>query len=482
MRESFLWFDLETFGRDPRRSRIAQFAAIRTDSALRIIGDPVVRYCQPARDLLPSPEATLITGITPQIALREGVSERNFCADMMKLMCEPGTCAVGYNSLRFDDEFIRHTLFRNYYDPYEREWKNGNSRWDLLDLARLLYALRPQGLNWPQRDDGLPSFKLEHLAAANGITHSRAHDALSDVEALIGLARCMREAQPKMFDYYLGFRRKARAQSILDLAEHTPVLHVSGRFSAVNGCAALVAPICVHPHIANRIIALDLQQDPSDFAELGAEDIRDRLFTPLADLPEHITRVPLKEIHLNRCPAIVELRHVTDGELARLGLDRQRALQHAERIRQSPGLVDTLRAVFRRPPMAQDAESRDPDQSLYDAFIGEADKATSASIRQLQEDALARFAPPFQDHRLQALWPRYVARNAPDSLSAEDYAAWTDYRRRRLCIDGGLSEYNFESYFGSIAELRRSHASDPQALTWLDALDDWGHDLQREIA
>ncbi|MCC6505388.1 MAG: exodeoxyribonuclease I [Aquimonas sp.] len=480
MRESFLWFDLETFGRDPRRSRIAQFAAIRTDTQLRPIGDAVVRYCQPARDLLPSPEATLITGITPQFAQREGLCERDFCAEMYDLLSEPGTCAVGYNSLRFDDEFIRHTLFRNFYDPYQREWQHGNSRWDLLDLARLLYALRPQGLTWPRRDDGLPSFKLEHLAAANGITHTRAHDALSDVEALIALAGRMRDAQPRMFDYFLGFRRKARAQSLLNVAEHTPVLHVSGQFSAANGCAAIVAPLCAHPDIANRVIVLDLAADPSLFVEMSAEDIRDRLYTPLADLPAGESRVPLKEIHLNRCPALVELRHLTDEELLRLGLDRQRAITHWQSLRQMSDLIDRVRDVFQR-AQQRHSSARDADQSIYDGFVGDADKQQSATIRRLGEESLASYMPQFQDARLQALWPRYVARNRPDSLSASDHAAWNEYRRQRLLSDCGLSEYTFESYFQSIAQWRLQHANSPPSQGLLDALEDWGRDVLREI-
>ncbi|HRD72482.1 MAG TPA: exodeoxyribonuclease I [Aquimonas sp.] len=484
MQESFLWFDLETFGRDPKRSRIAQFAAIRTDSDLRVIGDPVVRYCQPARDLLPSPEATLITGITPQMALAEGLCERDFCAELNGLLSEPGTCAVGYNSLRFDDEFIRHTLFRNFHDPYEREWRHGNSRWDLLDLSRLLYALRPEGMNWPIREAGLPSFKLEHLAAANGITHARAHDALSDVEALIDLARTMRKAQPKLFDYYLGFRRKARTQSLLNIAEHTPVLHVSGRFSAANGCAAIVAPLCIHPDIPNRVIVLDLLPDPSALANMSADDIRDRLYTPLADLPEGESRVALKEVHLNRCPALVELKHVSDSELQRLGLDRQVALGNVQKIRQMSGLIPRVREVFHRPVSdgpAFTTTPRDPDQSLYDGFISDADKQQCLAIRHQRLQTLINMAPEFRDPRLLALWPRYLARNAPDYLSPTQRDAWTAYRRQRLTTDSGLSEYSIQSYFDSITELRRQHVADSEPHRLLDALEAWGRELQREI-
>ena len=162
MTASFLFYDLETFGADPRRSRIAQFAAIRTDAALDQVDEPISFFVQPANDLLPSPIATMITGIAPQDALRDGVNEAEACARIVEEMARPETCSLGYNSLRFDDEFVRHGLYRNFFDPYEREWRGGNSRWDLLDALRLMHALRPDGIAWRQREDapGTPEADL----------------------------------------------------------------------------------------------------------------------------------------------------------------------------------------------------------------------------------------------------------------------------------------------------------------------------------
>lgn len=257
----FLWYDLETFGRDPRRSRIAQFGAIRTNADLDPVEDPIMFFCRPADDLLPSPGACLITGITPQQAQAEGLSEAEFAARIFDEMARPNTCIAGYNSFRFDNEFIRNLFYRDFFDPYEREWRNGNSRWDLIDVMRMARALRPDGIQWPLRDDGVPSFKLEALAAANDLVHSRAHDALSDVEATIALARLLKESQPRLFDYAFALRDKKRAAALLDYANMTPVLHLSQRYPASQGCGSLVLPLCPHPQIANQIIVCDLADD-----------------------------------------------------------------------------------------------------------------------------------------------------------------------------------------------------------------------------
>src|SRR5690606_16616493 len=187
--------------------------------------------------------ATLVTGITPQDALRDGVTEAEAFASIFEEMARPDTCTLGYNPLRFDDECIRHGLFRNLRDPYGREWRGGNSRWDLLDGMRLAQALRPDGIEWPKREDGATSFRLEHLATANNVRTGDAHEALSDVRALIGMARLLRRSQPRLWDHAARLRDKRHAASLLDIVSMAPVLHVSQRYPASRLCAAAVLPL-----------------------------------------------------------------------------------------------------------------------------------------------------------------------------------------------------------------------------------------------
>jgi exodeoxyribonuclease-1 len=478
MSATFYWYDLETFGSDPRRTRIAQFAGLRTDEDLNPIGEPLVLYCRPADDLLPSPEATLITGITPQRALRDGVNEAELIGHVLDEFAVPHTCAVGYNSLRFDDEFIRCTLYRNFHDPYEREWRGGNSRWDLLDMMRLAQALRPDGMAWPTRADNAPSFKLTDLSAANGIGHERAHDALSDVQALIALAKKLKQAQPRLFDYYLGLRDKRRAAALLDVAGMTPVLHVSGKYSAARGSAALVAPICRHPQIDSRVIVFDLDADPEALLALDQDDIADRLYTPTADLPEGESRIPLKEIHLNRCPALVAFDHLRANDFARLRIDPELARRRVETLRAADGLAAKVRQVYAR---SREARVIDADAALYDGFVPDNDKRLFQKVRAAAPSALPAFAAQFEDSRLRELVFRYQARNWPESLDATQQARWDAYRHARLDSDIGLSEYSFETYNGTIASLRHAHAHDGRVQTLLDALQDWGNAIAASL-
>lgn len=481
MSDSFLFYDLETFGQDPRRSRIAQFAAVRSDAQLRVVDAPVSFFVQPADDLLPSPYATLVTGITPQRARAEGVNEAEAFARIAELMGQPHTCTLGYNTLRFDDEFIRHGLFRNFHDPYEREWRGGNSRWDLLDMLRLMHALRPDGIVWPQREDGRgTSFKLEHLAAANDVREGDAHEALSDVYATLGMARRFRQAQPRLWDYALRLRDKRFAATLLDPLAMAPVLHVSQRYPVERLCAAPVLPLARHPQIDTRVIVFDLLGDVDALLALDAEAIADRLYTPAADLPEGVARLPLKEVHLNKSPALVAWRHLRAADFARLRLDPAEIEARAARLRAAgPALAEKLRRVYARPHPS--AEGGDVDGALYDGFLDEADRRLLPRVRATAPEALPALAECFRDSRLPELLFRYRARNWPDSLSVDEKARWDDYRRQRLEEDRGGSELSFDQAAAQIAVLRRERAGDPAAQALLDQLEAWNLEIRRSL-
>lgn len=473
---TFLWHDYETFGADPRRDRPAQFGALRTDWNLQPIGEPLVLHCQPASDTLPSPDACLITGITPQHCARVGRSEAEFAAAVHEPMAEPGTCAVGYNSIRFDDEFTRHLLYRNFHDPYAREWAEGNSRWDLIDLARLACSLRPQGLRWPQREDGAPSFRLGDLTAANGIDHGNAHDALSDVEATLGLARLLRAAQPRLYDWYLSLRDKKRALELLDWRQMKPLLHVSSRYPARRHCLAVVAPVAPVPGRPNEIVVYDLAVDPTPFLQLDLDGLHDRLYTARADLPEDEQRLPLKTVKANRSPALAPLSVLEGVDLARIGVDLDLALRHAARLREAPGLSARLGALY-APAQAQPAA--DVELALYDGFLPDADKPLLREVRAARPAQLAALGGRFRDPRYAELLFRYRARNWPQSLSAEEHARWQGLRRDRLLGRSTAVVLGIDAYRARIAELRAGADGPRQAI--LDALEAWGDTLTGDL-
>ncbi|WP_119155277.1 exodeoxyribonuclease I [Caldimonas tepidiphila] len=470
----FFWHDYETFGTVPRRDRPAQFAGIRTDAELNEIGPPLMHYCRPAPDTLPDPESCLLTGILPQTCLERGLPEHAFAAAIHRELAAPGTIGVGYNSLRFDDEVTRFLFWRNLIDPYAREWQNDCGRWDLLDTVRCAWALRPEGIEWPRHADGRPSFKLEHLSAANGLAHDAAHDALSDVRATIALARLLKQRQPKLFDFCLRLRSKKAV--IQEIGVGRPFLHVSGMYGVERGCIALVWPLAPHPTNRNELIVWDLAHDPAELLGLNADEIRLRMFTRTEELPQGTGRLPIKTIHVNRSPVVISnLKTLSPAMAAKWGLDVEQALRHAETARdQGFRMAGIWPEVFASPE--RDAAT-DVDEDLYGCFLDDPDRQRLARLRGLSPDALAATHPDFDDPRLGELLFRYRARNFPDTLTDQELARWTAHCAARL-HDGAGGARTLGAFFERIDQL--SETADERGEEILGALYDYAESIAPE--
>ncbi|WP_395006485.1 exodeoxyribonuclease I [Undibacterium sp.] len=449
---SFLWHDYETFGAQTRRDRPAQFAAIRTDADLNEIGEPINLFCRPANDFLPDPQSCLITHITPQQCLEQGLAEHEFAARIESALASTGTIGVGYNTIRFDDEITRFMFWRNLIDPYAREWQNQCGRWDIMDMVRTTYALRPDGIHWPLNDEGKPSFRLEHLTAANGISHTAAHDALSDVRATIALAKLIKEKHPKLFDFCFALHKKDRVASEIGLPLlGKPFLHVSGMFSTERGCLAVMWPLAIHPTNKNEVIAWDLRFDPTELKHLDVATIHQRMFSKTGALPEGVQRLPVKTIHLNKSPIVIgNLKTLNDEMAERWNIDMQQVMIHTDLARdmQSTLHPQLWEEVYARPGY----EAVDVDEDLYGGFISSADRKTLNDLRHMTPQQLANASPHFNDQRLGELLFRYRARNFPESLTPEELITWQEHRCARM-LDGDDNARTVELYFNEIDQL-----------------------------
>ena len=456
------WYDYESFGLDPRRHRVAQFAGLRTNEALEPLGEPLVLYCQPSDDFLPSPESCRITRITPQLAQQRGVNEAEFIRQIHQEFSRANTCVVGFNSIRFDDELTRQLLYRNFYDPYEREYKSGNSRWDIIDMLRLCAAIRPQGIQWPRNEDGQVTFRLEALTSANDISHADAHDALADVQATIAMARLVKQHQPRLYDYVYGLRSKTQVEAQLDTVSRKPVLHVSSRYPAEQGCLALVAPLCRHPVDSNGVIVYDLRQDPTTWLSLPVEEIQRRVFGRQSDLPAGTGRIALKVLHSNRCPVVAPAATLEPALAERFDIDLDAVQQHWQLLKSNRDVAGILAQVFKQQPQTPET---DPDYMIYSGgFFGDADRKFMAVVRGSNAEQLASLNIPFKDSRLQEMLFRYRARNYPESLDQEDTQRWQQFRQARLARPQALADFNHD-----MAEARQ-RCRDAQDSAVLDEL------------
>lgn len=485
MAASILWYDLETFGLEPRHDRIAQFAGLRTDESLEPVEAETVLYQKISPDYLPSPYSCLVHGITPQTTLEKGVSEYEFAKAVRNLMLVPGTCVAGYNSIRFDDEFIRNVLYRNLFDPYEREWAEGNSRWDVIDLFRAARDLRPDGMSWPTGPDGKPEFKLGSLAAANGVKLESAHDAMFDIRATVALARLVKERQPRLYDWYWRHRTRDSLRPLVDLAGREPLVHTSARYTSPRGCSTIVAPVGMIPGRRDGLVAIDLRQDPSPLVELGVDEIRQRVFSRKS-ADDRAERLPLVDIRLGRCPYLAPLSTMDGAAADRLGLDPELARRRAESLSKEPELIQKLLAVFSAPP--RDTVEPDPEYRIYSGgFFRDEDRDSMDAVHEAiaalgpAEARPQAYAMPFIDERLPQLVRRLFARNWPETLSAQERARWRSFAAGRLLcprIEGATDLAGFAKTVESLLGNLDTPPEDKKALMELLS---YKADLDRDI-
>lgn len=471
MANTLYWHDYETFGIDPSRDCPSQFAGVRTNENLDVIGEPLSIYCQPPQDRLPAPMACLVTGITPQLALGKGLPEKAFIEQVHREFSVPGTCGVGYNSIRFDDEVTRYALYRNFYDPYEREWKQGNSRWDIIDMVRLARALRPEGVEWPDYENGSPCFKLERLTEANNISHDSAHDALSDVLATIAMAKLIMTKQPKLYHYIYQGRLKHKVAELVDLRHRKPFLHVSGRLPRENGYTALMMPLARHPTNKNSIICFNLMGNVEALLNLSAEEIQQRLFTRAEALPEGVERISLKGVQLNRCPVVATPKLLDAASAKRLDISIEQCEKNWHLLQQHD-LSSKLEQVF----SSHYEKIRNPERRLYDGFLDDVDKGLLPEVRRASAAELASDSIHFRDERYQQLLFLYRAKNYPETLNEDERHEWEEIRFQRLTnpSEGFLT---FDAYSAEISELLAQEDISERDRNILWAIEEWGSQI-----
>ena len=423
-RPTFFFYDLETSGLSSSDDRIMQFAGQRTSLDLKPIGEPFNILVKLNDDTLPSPGAILTTKITPQKTLAEGIQENELAKILSDEVFHMNTIAVGFNSIRFDDKFVQHLFWRNFYDPYEWQWRDGRSRWDMLDVVRMTRALRPEGINWPVTEEGKPTNRLELITKLNGISHESAHDALSDVNALIDVTKLIKDRQPKLFSYLFKMRDKREVKSLVNLKAPTAFVYTSGRYGSKHNFTTVAFPLFLNKK--GNAVVFDLRINLDELLEkihsdedLKKKKLSDALFPAI------------KELAFNRCPAVAPLG-VLDQESGweKIDLTRETVTKNLEILKSHSDILKQLKVEFD----SDEFENKSPDveSSLYDSFAPETDRVRIAAVRSGTANSLADFHPNFDDERLSELLVHYKAKNFPMSLTDTESKQWQEYRRARL--------------------------------------------------
>jgi exodeoxyribonuclease-1 len=452
MAASFFFYDLETSGINSRSARIMQFAGQRTDMDLQPIGEPVNALIRLTPDVVPEPDAIMITGITPQQTLVDGYTEAEFLKFFYAEVVQPETIFVGYNSVRFDDEFMRFLHYRNFYDPYEWQYVDGCSRWDILDVVRMTRALRPDGIEWPFAPDGKPTNRLEFLTKVNKLSHEHAHDALNDVLATIAIAKLIKDKQPKLFEHLLNYRGKKAVAELIERGE--PFVYSSGKYPGANQHTSVAYWLGKNPNQRDEVI-YDLRHDPTPFLTMSVDELAEAWkYTKDPD----VLRLPIKTMKTNHCPALAPLGVIKDPETqVRIDLTLDTVSKNLALLKthQAEFTIKVMEVIKRSDIEREQTYLLDNpltvDERLYEKFFGNEDKQSMRQVRTARGEALKVTAFDFRDERLQSLLPLYKARNYPQSLTSEERAVWDEFCHQQV-FEGGQSS-KLAKFFKRLGEL-----------------------------
>ena len=464
MAETFLFYDIETTGLSRAFDQIIEFAAIRTDDGLTEI-DRFTATIRLRPDVIPSPAAMLVNRLSLADCL-SGRSEYDALREIHAQLNRPGTVSIGYNSIGFDDEFLRFAFHRNLLPPYTHQFANGCRRMDLFPMTLMYWLYRRDLIDWPELN-GTPSLKLEDIGAANHLFSGPSHQALADVEAALRLARLLFK-ETRMWQYLDGcFRKEIDARRI----EELPVAFSSA--AGEHRLALLMAgEIGTRQRFQAPVIALG-RSVPYPKQSLWLRLDRPALRTCRTDTISESTWVFRKRAGEPGILLPPAARYMEALEPDR----REEMERNLAWIRSQPALFEAVaghHCRFRYPFIP----GLDPDASLYQTgFWSRADEALCREFHAAPAAEKVLLPQRFAHPEAGLLARRILFRNFEEMLTPELIAA-RELHLQRLCDPTPMSDFNGQprttpgAALGEIRRLRESSGLDETGRRILDELYD----------
>lgn len=442
----FVFYDLETTGISPAFDQPLQFAAIRTDDSFVEI-ERVNLRCRIAPHIIPSPQALIVTGVTPaQLVDPELPSLFEFTQTIVELTerWAPATW-VGFNSIRFDEEVLRQAFFQNLQPNIYATQFNGNNRLDILTAVFAVWCRNPGLMHWPTDDAGRTTFKLERLAPANGFNAHNAHDALGDVEATIHIARIIANGDPALWSAILHNRDKQNVMATLETFRPVELVlrFGGGPPRAYVGCFCGTA--AGNP---TNAAFFDLEAGDPEIL-IQADDAA--LFQAVDGTPQII-----RSIAANKVPSLFPIANPNPDHLSKAALI---AANPAFRAR----VGEAMAARYVEDPAAPPPPV---EKQIYSGFYAKADRDLLAEFQRADWSRRSDIVGLLTDVRLRQLGRRLIAFHAPEFMSVDEAEQFEAFLRERWnAPDAPGTEWTtIASATRAIAELRAKPGADQDAL------------------
>jgi len=397
----FVFYDTETTGTDKFFDQILQFAAIKTDEHLNELDRFEIR-CRLLPHMIMSPGAMMVTGVTIEQATNPNLPSHYGMVRAIreKLIEWSPAIFVGYNSLAFDEELMRQAQFQTLHNPYLTQ-RDGNTRADAMILTKAVAQFEPDCLTIPVKDNGRPVFKLDRVAPANGFDHSKAHDAMADVEAVIHLCRLAANGASTEWSNFIRFSHKAAVEAFL--LDGDPVLLTE--FFGFGGQKHFpVIRIGADSDQAAKHLCYDLTQDPDSFRAMS--DVA--LMACFASRPK-----PLRKVKSNAAPTLRAIDEAPQWSLGELSEDE--ISSRAADVLADTAFIERLLAAYEETKTIYDP-SEHVEQQIYGEFPTPPDNQLMERFHTTPWPDRHHLVSQFADRRYSFLAARVIYAEHPNLL------------------------------------------------------------------
>ncbi len=447
---SFIFFDTETTGLNAAFDQIVQFAAIKTDNEL----NETDRFELRSRidpNVVPDVQAMLANGLSIEALTDQNLSTHyQMIRDLnARLVSWSPAIFLGYNSIRFDEEFLRHALYRTLHSPYLTSL-HGNARNDVMSLALACSASGDNALRVPLKDSGDPSFRLHDLSAANGISILNAHDALSDTQATLELCRLVKDLNPELWRRFVRFSNKA---SVADFVASDEPFLLTESF-ANKAYHIPVVFVAIEPDRPNNMLCCSLTELPGDLASMSDE----QLAAKLKSLP-----CPIRRVRTNAGPTMMPLWEAPEELFG--GLSCEDLEDRATQIVEDESLKARLTDIFCE-ARSEYPEPTHVEEMLYTKFSSWNDATLCNRFHAAPWGERPRTAQGFEDDRLKELALRLCYFECRSSLPTEE-AQKMDIELAHRLVSSDTRAPSVEKAHKVVEERRASSENDPNAVVLL---------------
>ncbi len=464
---NLVFYDFETCSSNVSYGQIIQAAAVLVNDKFQEL-DRFEARCKLSPGVVPEAMALLVNKTTPKMLKETNLSHYQMVRQMVnKFKQWKNSIFIGYNSINFDEEFLRRTLWKNLEYPYLTN-TNGSERGDLFSLARACHLYYPDCIKTPISDKNNPVFKLEKLAPMNNIQHDEAHSAMGDVLATIEIAKLLNKKAPNVWKAGLMTTNKDKTFQLIKDEQ----LFCTDFFYYGKSVPFVLTFVCQHPQWGYPM-CFDLKADPNYYFDLSKQELKKEL-----DKKPKVIRTIKHKKH----PVIMNPSYgVNFDNYKQLGIKKLE--ERAQLIRKNKDFAKKIARL-----LDEDASERKdldsqldvyPEESIYIKFALPEDSKIMPEFHNVSWREKYQITQKFKDERMQYFGKKILYEESPQSLPKEEYDIFHKEIAARILSTNEEKWNTIPRTYSEIDTLRNKFKEDKDKLNALEDINSYIEEMEK---